>query len=249
MNRLSFGFFVGFGILAAALGGCIEGDGNDHDDGVGGGGSDDSSGTGSGPTRTDIGTIQVFVINPTDATVSIRDPYQGDDSPFAWTVLPRQGQWIDAKLYGSGCPQGASSCGALAVEGIPDVTALDFPAVTDAQLVLPLDRSSAVFEQSEVLDPNAGNASIRYVGSSLFGTIVHDELESLTGVTSVPDQVQVGYDDGEGGFTVVQDGGRPFVGGQRYFVDGKRTEPPSLLVCNLSQESPAIGCFDYLLED
>ncbi len=228
--------------------GCLEDEDGETDEGSGGSGDSSAETSGSGPTRTDIGSIKLFLVNPTDAAVTVRDPYQGDDAPKT-TISPRQGQWIGSKLYGSGCQPDAPSCAALAVEGIPDITALDISVGTQAEIVVLLDRSSATFDQREISEPAAGNAAIRYVGASSFGTVVGDELSSFNGTMEVPDQALVGFEDEEGGITLLADGGHPFVAGERYFVDGKRTEPPSLLVCDLSQESPAMGCFDFSLEN
>lgn len=248
MNKLLFSLFLGSMVAATSLVGCLEED--DSEPGATGGDGDgdgDSTSAGSGPTKTDIGAIKLFLVNPTDATVTVHDPYQGDNATRT-TLLPRQAVWIFGKLYGSGCQGDAPSCAALAVEGIPDITVLDISADTNVELVVLLDRSSATFEQQEVPGPGSGNATIRYVGSSSFGEIEGDEVSSFNGTMEVSEQALVGFEDDEGVITQVQDGGHPFIAGERYFVDGKRTEPPSLLVCNLSQATPAIGCFDYLLQ-
>jgi hypothetical protein len=247
MNRTHFSFFMGLGLVASCLAGCTEEGGG----GTGGGGTDDDSSgntSGAGPTRTHIGTALLFTVNPTDATVSVRDPHQGDDPRWNWTLPPRSGQWLDLRVYGGGCPDDASSCLSLSLEGIPDIVAVDIQILLDAEMLLVLDRSGAFFDTKDLAAPSPGNASIRYVGSTLFGTVTGDEITPLTGLTEVPGQVQVGYGDGEDGHTLLNGGAPPFVAGQRYFVDGKREAPPSLLVCDLSKAEPPIGCVDLVAD-
>jgi len=240
--------------MAAALGvlGCA-----DDGSGTGGsGGGETSSGGagGQGSPRQTIGAAQVLVINPTDATVTLSNAYEIDEVTFSLTIAPRDGEWVEFPVYEGGCFL-ADTCVTFEVEGVPDLSQPFLDAKDGDELVFMIESNGLglTFPASEVGEPSPGHAALFYLGDPTgFGYVDGDELVPLFDRDEVPAGTPVAYADGEAGYTLVAEGGHPFIDGSRYVVDGRtsrRSQPPSLLVCDLSYEAPALGCFDYLLAE